>query len=296
MTDDGVALGPLLLTALLPGCGLLAWGVALIIRPPTSRSVARWSQRHGLTATDPSMLLIARYLRYTRGVRFIGSGLGWLFSPVVLALTHQGIPLFGVSILVAITGYIVGGVVAETAFGRPFASRSDLRSASLSPRLLPDYVSSISVWSLRVLIATTIGLALAFVAMPKRPPTPGDPSLALVAGTAVLLSIFAFAIERILWLIVERPQPVTNADLVAADDAIRASSIHAISGAGIAMLLVGVGAELFWLQFTASAESLRQLLGWPATLAIVFALAICLGFGRPETGRVRHDGGLSQTP
>jgi hypothetical protein len=59
------------------------------------------------------------------------------------------------------------------------------------------------------------------------------------------------------------------------------------------MLLVGIGAELFWLQLTTSVESVRQLLGWLATLAIVLALASCVGLGYPKTWRVRHTPGLS---
>ena len=43
------------------------------------------------------------------------------------------------------------------------------------------------------------------------------------------------AIER--WL-VRRPQPFTSPPLVAADDAIRAQSIHALAGAGLALQLL----------------------------------------------------------
>ena len=39
---------------------------------------------------------------------------------------------------------------------------------------------------------------------------------------------------------VRRPQPFTSPSLVAADDAIRAQSVHAIAGAGLALLLVAL--------------------------------------------------------
>jgi hypothetical protein len=190
--------------------------------------------------------------------------------------------------LVAISGYVLGAVIAETTSARPFGTPSEARLASLAPRVLLDYIPWVSIWSLRVLAAVAIGLALIFAAMPKHPQSPGDPSLALVIGVALLLAVFALAVEQILQRIVYRPQPATDADRVAADDAIRASSIHALSGAGIGLLLVGIGSELFWMQFTTSIDSLRELLGWPATIAILLALVSCVGFAHPRTWRVRH--------
>jgi hypothetical protein len=295
MSESGFLLMPFLIV-LTPGVGLLVWGLVLLGRGPNGKSLEKWAARYSLTLTDTNRLFVARYLRRTRGSRIIGAGLGWLLSPVLLALIQQGIPLFGGSILVAIFGYILGALVAETTFARPFRMPSGERLASLAPRVLVDYVPLLSIWSLCVLAATNIGLALLFAAIPKHPHTPGDPSLALVIGSAVLLGFFTFAVVRILHLIVARPQPATDADLVAADDAIRASTIHALSGAGIGMLLVGMGAELFWLQFTTTIDSLRQLLGWPATLAILLAMASCVGLGYPRTWRVRRSSALTDAP
>jgi hypothetical protein len=287
VSSSGFMLVPFAI-ALSPGLGLLAWGLILLVRIPGRRSLERWAARYGLTLTDANGSLAVRYLRRTRGLRVIGAGLGWLVSPVVVALIGQGIPLFGVSVMVAIAGYVLGAVIAEMTFARPFGTRSEVRTASLDPRVLLDYVPSISIWSLRVLAAIAIGLALIFAAIPKHPQSPGDPSLALVAAVALILAVFALALERTLDGIVYRPQPTTDADVVSADDAIRASSIHSLSGAGIGLLLVGIGTELFWLQFTTSVDPLRGLLGWPATLAILLSLVSSLGFGHPRTWRVRH--------
>lgn len=287
MSGPSFALVPFLI-GLIPGLGLLAWAVVTLGQGPSKKSLDKWSARYGLTLTDTNLFIVVRYVRHTRGLRLIGAGLGWLGSPVFIALTGQGIPLFGVSVMVAIVGYILAAVIAETAFARPFSTPSEVRLAWLAPRALLDYVPAVSIWSLRVLAATTLGLAVLFAVMPRHPQSPGDPSLALVIGIALLLTGFALAVERILQRILERPQPATDVDLVSADDAIRASSIHAVSGAGVGMLLVGIGAELFWMQFTTSVEPLRQLLGWPATAAILLALLSCAGLGHPRTWRVRH--------
>jgi hypothetical protein len=78
------------------------------------------------------------------------------------------------------------------------------------------------------------------------------------AAAVVVLGAGLEAIER--WL-VRRPQPFTDPELVAADDAIRAQSIHAVAGAGLALLLLaGCGVAL--------------VLGAPAVAAVALVLAL----------------------
>jgi hypothetical protein len=287
MSRSGFAIVPFLI-GLTPGLGLLAWGLVVLALRPRSGSLDGWAARYLLTLTDANRPVVARYLRRSRGLRILGAGLGWLLSPLLIALTGQGIPLFGASLLAATLGYMIAAVIAEATLARPFSTATEVRVASLTARALPDYVSTLSLWSLRILAAITIALALIFVAAPKHSYTPADPSLALVMCAALLLAVFAFAVERVLLLIVDRPQPAIGADLMAADDAIRASSIQSLMGAGVGMLLVGIGAELFWLQLTTPAESLRQVLGWLATIAVLLGLLSSMGLGQPRTWRLHR--------
>ena len=279
-----------------PGAALLVWGLVLGVRPPGERSMAKWAARYGLTLTDANRSLVARYRRRTRSLQLVGAGLGWLAIALIVALTGLNIPLFGVSLLVTIAGYLLGAVIAETTFLRPFGPPTGIRSASLVPRALPDYVPLFSVWALRVLPLVMIGLAVVYVLIPKLPLNPGDPNLGLVIGITVFLVIFAISVEQVLRMIVGRPQPVVDAGLVAADDAIRASSIHALSGASIGVLLVGIAGALFWLGYATSAQSLSQPLSFLGTLAILLSLVSWIVLGHPSTWRVRHRAQLTSTP
>lgn len=286
----------LFLLGFTPGVGLLAWGLALAVRAPRQRSLTSWAPRYGLRLTDVNRSLVTSYLQRTRSLQMTGAGLGWIGTELFVAGIGQFVPLFGIPLLMAIAGYLMGAVIAEATFLRQFGAQTGVRSASLTPRVLLDYVPGLSVWALRVLPAMLIVLALLYVVMPKHPLTPGDASVTLVLAASAFLVVFALAVERLLQAIVARPQPPINAELTAADDAIRASSIHALSGAGVGMVLVGIGAVLFALQYASSDDSLRQWLGYPATLAILLSLVSWIRLGHPRTWRVRHSTQLARTP
>jgi len=276
-----------------PGAALLVWGVILGVRPPGERPTTRWAARYGLALTAANRSLVAHYRRRTRSLQLVGAGLGWLAIALFVALTGLNIPVFGVSLLVTIAGYLLGAVIAETTFLRPFGPRTGIRSASLVPRALLDYVPLLTVWALRTLPLVIIGLAVVYVVMPKLQLNAGDPNLALVIGLTAVLVIFALSVEQVLRMIVGRPQPVVDAGLVAADDAIRASSIHALSGAGIGTLLVGIAGALFWLGYATSAGSLSQPLSFLGTLMILLSLVSWIVLGHPRTWRVRHSAHLA---
>jgi len=139
-------------------------------------------------------------------------------------------------------------------------------------------------------------LAVLYALTPKHAETPSDVSALLVLVASALLVVVAFAVDRLLQAIVARPQPAINAELMAADDAIRASSIHALSGAGVGLVLVGIGAVLFALQYASTNDALGAWLGYPATLAILLSLLSWVRLGHPTTWRVRRSNQLLGTP
>ncbi|HEV3097425.1 MAG TPA: hypothetical protein VG104_09790 [Candidatus Dormibacteraeota bacterium] len=279
-----------------PGAALLLWGLFVGVRPPSERSLGRWAARYGLALTAANQSLVAAYRRRTRSLQLVGAGVGWLAVASFDAVTGLSIPLFGVGFLATMAGYFLGAVVAETTFLRPFGAPSGIRSAVLVPRDLLDYLPSLSIWALRGLPLVMIGLAVVYVVMPKLPPNPGDPSLAFVIGIAAFLTILAVGVDQILRTIVGRPQPVIAADLVAADDALRASSIHVLAGASIAMLLVGIGGALFWLGYATPASALSQPVDFIGTIVILLSIASWVVLGHPRSWRVRHGNQLASTP
>ena len=113
--------------------------------------------------------------------------------------------------------------------------------------------------------------------------TPGALSLALGALLAVGFGAGLEAIER--WL-VRRPQPYTSPSLVAADDAIRAQSIHAVAGAGLALLLLFCGGVALALQGSDVAW-LQVAMVVPAAACLVASLVACREIG-DRAWRVRR--------
>ena len=101
---------------------------------------------------------------------------------------------------------------------------------------------------------------------------------ALVPGAA-FFGAFAAGLEALERWIVRRPQPFTSPSLVAADDAIRAQSVHALAGSGLALLLVALAASS-----PCSAVSDLDVLSWtmwlPALAAFVLSILACRDIGQ----------------
>ncbi|HXJ62715.1 MAG TPA: hypothetical protein VNN79_03075 [Actinomycetota bacterium] len=265
--------------------------VAVAVRRPGARRMGDWADRYDLPLTDANRPLVTRYLRRTRSFRAIGGAIGWLISMTWVAVTRRPFPLGGDALALAIAGYLLGAVAAEATFLRPPQRRAGPRTASLIPRELGDYVGSFAVQALRLLPLATVGLAVVYAVVPKDPLRTVDPSVAFVVVVSAALVVFSVALEAILRSIVARAQPAEDEALVTADDAIRSASIHALSGAGIGMLLVGVGWATVSVGTVASSELLQSMLPWFGVLAFAGGVAGWIVLGHPSRWRVRHDAG-----
>jgi len=126
------------------------------------------------------------------------------------------------------------------------------------------------------------------MSLPAVDPGPGVemPSWGAVAGLASVIVVFAAALERLEWWIVRRAQPFVSEPLLVADDAIRAQSIHAVAGGGIAFLLFAFGLAAYGLLATSSLDLLRNTFWVPGAFALV-AYAACRHYGE-RAWRVRR--------
>jgi hypothetical protein len=211
-----------------------------------SEYLARWQKSHGLEITEQNRSVVRRYLLRGRRIRTLGGLVGFASFNVWQALDapRNGGGLVRV-LACTFAGYLVAAAVAEIWAFRPEPGR--VRSASLAPRRITDYVPTPAVVILRALPIAMIALVAAWPAIPKRhpfgEPIPGDlpvpptptlwPTLAWVGGAIVLWIFVEITARRI----VRRPQPMTGPDLLAADDAIRSTSVHGLVGAGLAIML-----------------------------------------------------------
>lgn len=112
----------------------------------------------------------------------------------------------------------------------------DRPAASLVPRELSHYLPARLLWAQRCAGAAAVVLAVAVGAVSFEGAF-REPSWVSVAPVIAITAAFTFGIERLQCWVVRRPQPFTEASLVAADDALKAQAVHSLAGGGLAVLL-----------------------------------------------------------
>jgi hypothetical protein len=111
-------------------------------------------------------------------------------------------------------------------------------------------------------------LAVAAVPFPAATSNPSSGALIAIAAAIVALAAGLETAER--W-IVRRPQPFVEPALVAADDALRAQSIRAAAGAGLALLLLYVAGISLVLQ-ASDVSALHATMVVPAVVCLLASL------------------------
>jgi hypothetical protein len=246
----------------------------------SDEQLALWAQARGLELTPENRPVVARYLRRARLLRTCGALAGVLLPTLVELVWHGRVVVLGFGTdttapyaapMEAYIGYLLGALAAEVSLVRPRDPAR--RAASLVPRELDDYLPRRLLLAQRALgVAVVLGvLALALVPYPSSFATPDWPGL---VGGAAFFGAFSVALELVERWIVRRPQPFTDASLVAADDAIRAQSVHALAGSGLALLLLGCSGVFAVLP--GSDVGLLRWMWLPALAAFVLSIRACL--------------------
>jgi hypothetical protein len=195
---------------------------------------------------------------------------GFLLPPLVtraLEPTSRS----GPSLAGLIAGYMLGSVWAELSLSR--STPSEVRAASLAPRRLEEYLPARLRWGLWVVggAAFAMGLATLVVDEADDPSFSGSGAGKAAALVGVGCIAIAAAVEAAERWILRRPQPFVAPDLVAADDAVRSSSIHALAGSGIcSILLLGIAPAL--VLANSDVKLLRWTMPWIALTSFLGAL------------------------
>jgi hypothetical protein len=243
--------------ALLFAAVLVGW----FAKPATDpKEVVAWARAHDLQLTAGNVAMATYYVRLSITLRVIG-GVGGLivgaqFDDATGLDTSSGAG-FWIWILL---GWLLGASWAEYRLTRPGSGPT----ASLTPRRVLDYLPRrlylAPAWaaSLAVLIAV-IGLLA-----PKGPSAAG---LVLGAAGAILIAVL---ITMAIRAVVARRQPTGPPDIVAADDAIRASAVHNLAGGGTAAILL-VSSQMAYSVLTPSDANLTSAGVWVAVLLAVAA-------------------------
>jgi hypothetical protein len=243
---------------------------------------ADWARAHGLELTPETRPVVTRYLAAARRLRTLGALVGAVLPSVVDLVLNGRVQVLGFGAdgnhapfqgpITILLGYLAGALLAEVSLARPF--NREQRSASLVPRELDDYLPRRLLYAQRALGATAILGTLLVGVVPFDPSRAAEPSWGVLVVGAGILAAFTVGLEHLERWLVRRAQPFTSPALVAADDAIRAQSVHSLAGSGIALLLfMCSGLALAVTQSDVAA--LRLTMWFPAAVAFGLGLRAC---------------------
>ena len=249
-----------------------------------------WAGRHGLELTPVSRPWVETYLRTGRNLRQVCALGGIVVPATVHAAT--GLDLHVSGLVWLLVGYLVGCLWSELALTR--APAGTRRAASLVTRRLSDYLPR----RMRVtqVVLPTLAVALGVLAtaayrwnrsaqfrdlsadrangIVRTVPNATDQLLHSGARVAAVLApiimVVAWLAER---YIIRRPQPVVDPSLVAADDALRSSSVHLLGASGMAAVCLLIASQCGYF-LTLEHSPLQWIAGPGTVLGFVGAFVI----------------------
>jgi hypothetical protein len=206
---------------------------------------ADWARAHGLELTPETRPVVARYLTGARRMRTVGAFGGAVLPSLVDLVLNGRVQVLGFGTdgssapfqgpVCILLGYLAGALCAELSLAR--TADAARRSASVVPRELGDYLPRRLLLAQRGLGVLAIAGVVLVGLVPFDSSPAAEPGWGAVLATAGVLAAFTAGLERLERWLVRRAQPFTSAALVAADDAIRAQSVHSLAGSGLAILL-----------------------------------------------------------
>lgn len=215
------------MVALLAALSVIAALVAFMVadQPVSRRRVERFARLHSLDITADNGAPVIGYLATIRRWRAAGL-IGALTAYTVVDLRHSRI---SVNIMYLLAGWFVGALLAEVRVAGVLSAR---RAASLTPRVRRRYLSPLVS---RVLVGAVLVYVALAVAAASRVGVRGDggQGVGSLVAVAVVVVMVWLASRRVL----HRAQPLAAADVLAADDAIRSRSLHALTASGAILVL-----------------------------------------------------------
>lgn len=218
-----------------PGIAAPVILLVMAFRSPTRSQLDRWASGSGVALTLASEPMIRAHLGRGRRFRALGSFPFWWLAALPVLTGHR-LPVPVASI--PIGGYLAGAVLAELVGSRVPAD--GVRHASLLPRTVRDFLPT---W-VRVVPWALLGLGIAMLALQPvvhvADEAPDRPWL-LVSLALAIMAVAELAIRRI----THQPQRGADLDVLAADDALRATGASTAVGASalVGLLMANLGLQ-----------------------------------------------------
>lgn len=259
---------------------VVAVGAVLVVRAarqPSRADLDRFATLHGVRLSEVARWEVAAHLRRARVLRAAGAVTGLTAGSLYQVLNDgQALGLGGWWL--PLVGYMAGAAAAEVRGLR--MSPGGPRAAALSPRTLTRYLPGWTILGLRVLpLLPLLVLWRWGSGAPAELVPPAVAALLSAAGTGLLLHAA-----------VRRSRPALSPDLLSAEEALRSSSVHVLSGAGLAAQLVLLSAQL---SVVGNLPPIRDGgTGWVWWALSLVLLGLALGCWRDLT----HPHGRPQVP
>jgi hypothetical protein len=240
--------------------------VQQVLAPVPRRYVNRFLSRYPIRMTARNGPMVVRRLARVRAARTLGGLSGALAGGAASVLgLHANV------VLAIAVGYLLGAIVAELP-SRRVRRQARHGAATLVPRRLRDYVPRWVVVAPLVIVVTTLAIDIAAALGSQRPNLGYNTAWrgAVGIGAMLLASVVTLVTAR---MILYRRQPYTTAEMVSADDALRAASLHCVCGGGCAIVAL-IGSASIW---SAAVLSNLQLIRWFAPW-VGFALSLAAVF------------------
>jgi len=228
------------------------------------REVTGWARAHGVELTAGNVGLIRYFVRLVVVLRVTGGLGGWLIGALLDDAVGWRTTEGGGAWVWALCGWMAGAWWADRSVA-PTAGPG--AGASLAPRRLGDYLPRSLQLAPALGAAVAVALAVAAIIDQARGADTDQWVLAASAATAVAIAGLAALAQR---SVVARPQPALAADVVAADDAVRATAIHHVGGGATAATLL-LAAALATQPELAGADGVRFGMFCAAFFGAIFA-------------------------
>jgi hypothetical protein len=228
-------------------------------RPISQRHTLVFAWCYEVAMTPVNLRLIKEYLGYQRRLRALLVG-GAVVLPGLVAWAIAGSSAgsgLDVGTWWPLWMVIVATVWGEVAFARPVPGPGAARVAQLEPRRLADYLARRWQWVpvAASAVAVAAWVAVLFIPLVDRDAdTPSAFDVATGVALAVAVPLIVFCVGT--W-VVRRPQPVVSADVLTADDAVRAASVRTLATVGTTIVLIDVAGGLIpWSVFHGAVDAL----------------------------------------
>ena len=223
----------------------------LIDTGPKPSAATSWAAAHGLTVTEHNSDFVVAYVFQGHRLRLV-CGIGGFIVAVALS-AGTGIDLKASGWVWLLSGYLIGVVWSESWLTRLPAGTQ--RVASLTPRKVSDYLVGRMLIAQVVVVLGALAMVGFAVAQGTDPQLVGgfSSSFGATSGrslqhTAIVMGLAAALLSLGVGLlqqhIVGKAQPMADPDLLASDDAVRASAVHLLSGTIIAIVLLLISTQL----------------------------------------------------